>query len=94
MVYEFAIRKIIQDDGREVLIPVVRQKRKRWLFIKMPENEWHRIVCLYGKYKTLELNWNPDLTFIQCQDHIRGYQEKLIAEKSNVELYELQEKVI
>ena len=98
MVYEFAIQKKVLNNGKEILTPVVREKRKKWFIFPLPEKQWDRIVCIYGKYLTLELIWEPELTFAQCQEHIDGYQAKLIGEKSNevamTEFQNLEEKII
>lgn len=83
MIYEFAIKKDEQNNGKIIYTPVVRQKKNKWLrFIPVPENNWNRITCIYGKYTLIPVDWEPELTFEECEAHIEGYKQTLIANKS------------
>lgn len=89
MKYEFAIQKTVLENKKVILTPVVREKKRSWL-LGFYENPWQRIVFCEGKYFTLDLPWNPDLTFEECQQRIKGYQDQLEAEKShNIKTVEL-----
>lgn len=97
MIYEFAIKKDILNSGKELFTPVVRQKQKKW-WGKIYDNPWERIVCYMGVYFTLELPWFPELTYEQCLEHIKGYQEKLKQDVANdiqtVEFHNLEETIL
>ena len=73
MIYEFAIKKDILNNGIEILTPVVRKKAKKWLYT----NEWERITLIYGRYTLISIDWNPELTYEECLEHVKGYQEVL-----------------
>lgn len=69
--YEFAIKKDTLYNGDIVLTPVARKKAR---FIP---NKWERITKEYDRYALRDLDWNPVLTYLECQDHIIGYKEEL-----------------
>jgi hypothetical protein len=71
--YEFAIKKHTLNSGKVVLIPVCRKKSKIKLF---PES-WQRITMIYGKATVLDLNFDPELTYKDCEEHILAYKEVL-----------------
>lgn len=71
MTYEFAVKKEILNNGRELFTPVVR-KKKRWV-----SENWSRITCIYGKYSLVGIDWEPELTYDECVEHIEGYKEAL-----------------
>ncbi len=88
MKYEFAIKKDTLHSGKEIYTPVVRRK---WGKISYG---WQRIVCLYGKYTLLELDFEPELTYQQCEEHLKGYQSELLKKVEGtvreVEFHELE----
>jgi hypothetical protein len=94
MIYEFAIKKEILNSGKEIFSPIVRKKTKKWLY----SNNWERISCIYGKYTLIPLDWDPELSYEQCLEHIKGYQEKLKQDISReiqtVEFHNLEEIIL
>ncbi len=73
--YEFAIQKKKLNSGKEILIPVCRRKSlSKFILLS---NQWCRIICIYGIYKLMELDFDPELTHEECQQHINGYKEYL-----------------
>lgn len=93
-IYEFAIKKETLNSGKDIFTPVVRRKAKKWMYT----NEWDRITCIYGKYTTIKIDWNPELTYEQCDEHIKGYQQELLQQIANnvaiVEFHNLENKEI
>lgn len=75
--YEYAIKKEILNNGRANHIPVVRQKRRIF------PNNWERIVCIYGKYMLMDLDFSPSLTLEECREHIKGYRDVLFKKIEN-----------
>lgn len=70
---EFSIHKIKLLSGKETCIPMTRVKSK----IPFYQNEWERIVEIYGHYELMEINFEPKVT-IDCEAHIRGFQKQLL----------------
>ena len=86
--YEFAIKKDTLNSGKVVYSPVCREKAK--LFGLFP-NPWNRITKIYDNYTIMELDWIPELTFAECEEHIKGYQLALAKVTHNeVVMMELQ----
>lgn len=93
-IYEFAIKKDILNSGKEILTPVCRRKAKwRWI-----PNPWYRITLIEGKYRLLELDWIPELTYTECEERVKGYQQELLQQVANnialVEFHNLENKEI
>lgn len=74
MNYEFAIKKDVLKSGKVIFTPVCREKSRLPLIFV---NKWNRIVKIYEKYQIQDLDFNPDLTYKECEEHILGYQEVL-----------------
>jgi hypothetical protein len=72
--YEFAIKQNTLKSGKVVNIPLCRRKANR---LQIFNNPWERIVRIYDEYLLQDLDFNPDLTLSECEDHIRAYKEKL-----------------
>lgn len=75
--YEFGIRTMTLNNGKEILVPVICEVKRF-----MPKN-WQRITKLYEKYLIQELDFNPELTMQDCKDHINGYKEVLRTKVEN-----------
>lgn len=79
--HEFAIKVNKLKSGKEVYIPVYRTKST---FSKLfANNKWTRIVKLYNKYTLMELDFEPELTHEQCEEHIKGFAQALINRESD-----------
>lgn len=93
--YEFAVKKDILNSGKIIYSPVCRIKSK---FGRILSNPWQRIVVLYGEYILMELDFIPELSHKECEDHIKAYQEILKQKVENqvatVEFNVLEEKQI
>lgn len=72
--YEFAIKIDILNNGEIIRIPVFR---KRSGISKIIPGPWNRIVKVYDKYMSMELDWVPKLTEEECGEHIEGYKKVL-----------------
>ncbi len=87
--YEFAIKKDSLNSGIIIYTPVCRKKAK---LIPYP---WERITKIYDNYILMDLNFVPDLTYEECEEHIHGYQQKLLKLRENditeVEFHTLEE---
>ena len=70
--YKFVIRKIILNNGKELYAPMVCLKRGAFA------NNWERITCIYGKYILQELDFEPNLTYAECEKHIEGFKKQLM----------------
>lgn len=90
--YEFAIKKDVLNSGEIIYTPVCRRKLTLGRFFP---SQWERITRIYDKYILMELHWNPFLTYEECEEHIRGYQEELSKQIQNqvqtVEFHVLEE---
>ena len=90
--YEFAIKKDILNSGKEILTPVCRNKSK---FGRFFPNPWIRITIIYGHVVPMELDFNPDLSYEDCINHIKQYQQALQNKMENqiqtVEFHMLEE---
>lgn len=75
MKYEFAIKKETLNSGKIVYTPVCRVKTTLSFLGELFSNPWMRIVKAYDKYFLLDLHFNPDLTEIDCINHIEGYKK-------------------
>lgn len=75
--YEFAIQKTELNNGKINYTPVTRIKSK---FITNP---WVRIACIYGIYLIMDLDFDPELTLQQCEEHIQGYKDSLQKARAN-----------
>ena len=85
MKYEFAIRKQELGSGKIIFTPVCRKKPiSRFLLINPP---WERITKIYDKYLLMDLHFDPDLSYQDCQEHIQGFQEQLERDKDNEVVY-------
>lgn len=93
--YEFAIKKDVLNSGKTIYTPVCRRKSKFGRFDIFP-NPWERITKIYDEYILQELNFTPELTYSECEDHIQGYQQVLLQSIENqvatVEFHTLEEK--
>lgn len=69
--HEFAIKKETLANGTVVLTPVTRRKTKL-----LPKS-WERITKIEDKYCLQDLDWNPNLTYDECNQRIDGYKEFL-----------------
>ena len=67
---EFAIKKETLINGTIVLTPVTR--RKVYFSTK-----WERIVKIEDRFCLQDLDWNPLLTYEECNERIDGYKEVL-----------------
>lgn len=76
---EFAVRKHILKSGKVVHTPVARTKRISLWF----PDVWTRITLVEGRYKLLDLDFEPDLTYEQCSEHIINYQNQLRRDREN-----------
>jgi len=81
--YEFAIRTALLSSGKSTHTPVCRKKTS--ITNLLIPNPWDRIVEVYGEYILMDLPFVPDLTYEECELHIKKYQEKLIKEKIDEE---------
>lgn len=75
--HEFAIKREELNSGKVILTPMCRRAT---ILNKLPifNNPWQRIVEIYGNYVLMELDFVPELTYEQCEEHINGYKQKLI----------------
>lgn len=80
--YEFAVKKDVLNSGEIIYTPVCRKKSVLGKLNIFP-NVWERIVKIYDEYVLMELHWTPNLSYEQCEEHIRGYQEKLSKQIEN-----------
>jgi hypothetical protein len=97
--YEFAIKKDVLNSGKVIYTPVCREKSKLGIFGNyLLHRPWQRIVQIYDEFSLLDLHFIPELTYRECELHIKGYQEKLLQTKENevatVEFHTLEEKEI
>lgn len=90
--YEFAIQKTIKKNKMEILTPVVREKRR---LLPPP---WNRIVIVYGRAILMELDFEPELTYDQCLEHIEAYKnvlrEQVATNIQAVEFHNLEEQSV
>jgi len=90
--YEFTIKKDTLNSGKEILTPMCRKKATIGIFTK----PWERIVKLYDQYVLMELDFFPELSYADCEEHIKGYQKVLSSHVQNtvvqVEYHSLEEK--
>lgn len=95
--YEFAIKKDILVSGKVIHTPVCRKKSKLGRFNIFP-NSWNRITKIEERYTLLDLDWNPELSYKECEERIHGYQQVLLKktenEVSTVEFHVLEEQEI
>jgi len=95
--YEFAIKKDVLNSGKTIYTPVCRMKSKLGKLNIFP-NPWNRIVDQYGVYCLMELDFVPELSYAECEQHIQGYQQVLLKKNENdvstVEFHVLEEKEI
>ena len=70
--YEFAIKKDTLRSGRVIFTPVCRRVSRYY-----PSPVWNRITKIYDRYVTLDLDFIPNLSFEECEQHIAGYKEEL-----------------
>lgn len=88
MKHEFAIKKDTLRSGKVFYTPVYR--RIGWA------TSWTRITRIYDEYLLMDLDFNPDITFAECEEHIAGYKKKLDKSKENeikfVEYHKLENK--
>lgn len=73
--YEFAIKKDILNSGKVIYTPVCRKKSNIWK--RFNQYPWERICKIYNEYILLDLQFTPDLTYEECEQHIQAYQDKL-----------------
>lgn len=98
--YEFAIKKDVLNSGKTIFTPVCREKRRTifGLYLMLVPLPWQRIVNIYDEYILMELDFNPELTYKECEEHIAGYQKVLLQKVENevvtVEFHTLEEKEI
>lgn len=81
MKHEFAIKKQVLNSGRVVHTPVYRANSFGRL--RILQTPWTRITRQYDKFKLMDLDFDPDLTFEECEEHIEGFKEQLIKNKEN-----------
>jgi len=99
-VYEFAIKKDVLNSGKTLFTPVCREKKWIGIFgLYLISNPWQRITQVYDKYLLTDLEFiTPELTYRECEDHVKGYQEALLQQVANeiatVEFHTLEEKEI
>jgi hypothetical protein len=95
-VYEFAIKKDVLNSGKTIHTPVCRL-RSRW-GINLFNNKWERITNIYNEFILMELDFTPELSYKDCEIHIKAYQEALTKKIENqlqtVEFHDLEEKEI
>lgn len=95
--YEFAIKKDVLNSGKTIFTPVCRKKFLLGRFNIFP-NPWERITKIYDQFTIMELHFIPELTYIECEEHIQGYQETLLQTIENqvavIEFHSLEEKEI
>ena len=96
--YEFAIKKDMLYSGKAIYTPVCR---KESTFFGVPttwNNPWNRITKIYNVYTLLELDFVPELSYEECEEHIKAYQDFLIKQDSHevmsIELHALETKNI
>lgn len=93
-IFEFAIKKDVLNSGRAIHTPVCRKKSRLRIF----PNPWERITKIYDEYLLQELDFIPELSYKECEEHIAGYQavlkEQIENEIANVEFHSLEEKEI
>lgn len=78
--YQFAIKHDVLKSGKEILTPVVRYKNR---FFK---GMWYRIVKVYDRYVMMDIDFIPNLTREECQEHIEGFKkEQLLLEQHKIE---------
>lgn len=89
--YEFSIKMEVSVSGKQNFTPVCREKS---IFGKYLSSKWLRIVKIYNTYAIIEIDFEPELSFAECEEHIRGYKKQLeeqrSAEIAKVEFYSLQ----
>lgn len=93
--YEFAIKKDVLNSGKAIYTPVCRQKSTLG---RIFPNHWIRITKIYNQYTLLELDFIPELSYAECEEHIEGYQQVLLQMVENqiatVEFHTLEEKEV
>ena len=96
-IYEFAIKKDNLNSNKSIFTPVCRNKSKLEILNIFP-NPWNRITKIYNEYILMELDFTPDLSYEECEQHIKGYQEILLQNIENqiatVEFHAFEEKEI
>jgi hypothetical protein len=94
-VYEFAIKKDVLNSGKTIFTPVCRKKT---IWGRLFPNSWERITNIYDEYLLMELDFIPELTYKDCEEHIAGYQkvleESVENEVATVEFHNLEEQEI
>lgn len=71
---EFAIQKKTLNSGETVHIPVCRRKA----LIPLLSVPWERITKVYDQYILLDIDFEPNLSLEECEEHIRCYKQKLL----------------
>lgn len=93
--YEFAIKKNVLNSGKTIFTPVCRKKSRLG---RLFSNPWQRITMIYDKFILMELDFEPELTYGECDEHIQGYQQVLSESVGNktatIEYHALEEKEI
>ena len=91
-IYEFAIKKDVLNSGKNIFTPVCRKKSKLG---RLLPNPWMRITFIYDQVLLMELDFIPDLTYKECEIHIKAYQDALIHKVENqvatIEFHTLEE---
>lgn len=94
-VYEFAVKKDVLNSGKTIFTPVCRKKSKLGRILPNP---WERITNIYDTYLLMELQFTPELSYRECEEHIKGYQmvlrQQIENEVATVEFHTLEEKEI
>jgi hypothetical protein len=73
--YEFAIKRDTLNSGKIIYTPVCRRRANIWK--RFNHYPWERITKIYNEYILLDLTFVPDLSYEECEQHIRAYQKKL-----------------
>lgn len=98
-IFEFAIKKDVLNSGKVIHTPVCRKKGWAGIFgLFLLSQSWQRITKIYDEYLLMELDFIPDLSYKECEEHIAGYQqvlkEQVENQVANVEFHTLEEKEI
>lgn len=93
MKHEFAVKKNTLHSGRVIFTPVYRTASRMNTIMRTP---WTRIIKIYDRFQLQDVDFEPNLTFDECEQHIAGYKaelEKLVEQKVTVtEFLKLEEK--
>lgn len=73
--YEFAIKKDTLNSGKIIYTPICRKKTSIWK--RFNHYPWERITKIYNEYILLDIQFTPDLSYEECEQHIQAYQSKL-----------------